>query len=520
MKFYNRIYLIACLVLATGCFSDLDPKQLGSNSTFQDNTYKTVTDFKQGLAKLYGSFVLAGQTSPGDNPDISNLDVGFGVYLRAYWNLQELTTDEAVYSWSEAGNIHPLHWQTWTASNPFIAPMYYRIMLTVSFCNDFIRASAVSTDPQVKVFHAEARFLRALAYYHALDMFGNPPFVTELDKTGTILPRQTTRAALFQYIESELDEISDQLGAPRFEYGRADQAALWMLQAKLYLNAEVYVNENHYDDCITALNKVLGAGYQLSDNYLKNFRADNNLSTEIILPFLHDAARTQTYGGMTYIISGQIGGSMSVSDFGVSKGWAQNRVTKEFVAKFPDISGATDIRAQFYTSGQNLEIEDVGNFKDGYAIKKFKNLTFAGGPAPSGGNPEFVDTDFPMFRLADAYLMYAEAVLRGGAGGSRSTALSLVNALRTRAYGNNSGNIADADLTLGFILDERARELYWEGHRRTDLIRFGQFTDGTYQWAWKGNVKDGVATEAYRNLFPIPSTDIAANPTLQQNPGY
>ena len=101
-----------------------------------------------------------------------------------------------------------------------------------------------------------------------------------------------------------------------------------------------------------------------------------------------------------------------------------------------------------------------------------------------------------------------------------ATAVNYINMLRQRAYGNNSGNITQADLTLPFLLDERGRELYWEGHRRTDLVRFGQFTNGSYVWQWKGNTMDGTQTASYRNLFPIPSQDVNANPNLVQNPGY
>ncbi|MDI6403033.1 RagB/SusD family nutrient uptake outer membrane protein, partial [Balneolaceae bacterium ANBcel3] len=108
----------------------------------------------------------------------------------------------------------------------------------------------------------------------------------------------------------------------------------------------------------------------------------------------------------------------------------------------------------------------------------------------------------------------------GGQGGDIAQAVSLVNQLRERAYGDDSGNITSNDLTLDFILDERARELYWEGHRRTDLIRYGYFTSGDYVWAWKGGVKDGSASADYRNLYPIPASDVNANPMLTQNPGY
>ena len=169
----------------------------------------------------------------------------------------------------------------------------------------------------------------------------------------------------------------------------------------------------------------------------------------------------------------------------------------------------------FFTEGQNKEIEDISSFNDGYAITKFRNVTSDGAP---GSDLTFPDTDFPMFRLGDVYLMYAEAVLRGGTGGDLGTAVGYVNTLRERAYGDNSGNIADIDLQ--FIIDERARELYWEGHRRTDLIRYEMFTTSAYLWPWKGKAAEGTATDDRYKLFPIPSSDITANPNLVQNQGY
>ena len=205
--------------------------------------------------------------------------------------------------------------------------------------------------------------------------------------------------------------------------------------------------------------------------------------------------------------------------FGVGGGWGGLRTTSALVAKFDDISGDTDSRALFWTDGQTLEINDIGQFTEGYGITKFRNRKLDGSAA-THAHPDFVDTDWPMFRLADAYLMFAEAVLRGGQGGTAGEALDYVNAIRERAYGDDTGNITSGDLTLDFILDERARELYYEGHRRTDLIRFDKFTGGAYLWPWKGKVKEGIATESFRDLFPIPAADIGANPTLEQNPGY
>jgi hypothetical protein len=124
-----------------------------------------------------------------------------------------------------------------------------------------------------------------------------------------------------------------------------------------------------------------------------------------------------------------------------------------------------------------------------------------------------------MFRLGEAYLIYAEAAVRGG-GGDLTQALTYVNALRQRAFGNTSGNITAAQLNAQFILDERGRELLWEAHRRTDLVRFGLFTGGTYIWSWKGGTAAGASTDAHLNIFPIPATELVANPKLKQNPGY
>ncbi len=202
--------------------------------------------------------------------------------------------------------------------------MYTRIMLAVTYANEFIRASSKSSDAEVQTFAAEARFLRALAYYHALDLFGNISFVTEADLPGAFFPKQINRSDLFNYIEGELTAIETLLGEPKFEYGRADKAALWMLQAKLYMNAEVYIHSAKYTECLTALNKVIGsAKYSLPTNYVQNFRADNDTSPEMIFAFNYDAKRSQSYGGMDYVIHGSVCGSMQPGDFGVSSGWSQ-----------------------------------------------------------------------------------------------------------------------------------------------------------------------------------------------------
>jgi hypothetical protein len=528
-QYINKWILAGCMgvsIMVASCTKDLD--RLPFYDETSASVYNDFANYKAILAKLYAGYAISGQQGPAGKPDLTGIDEGFSNYIRQYWQAQELTTDEAIIAWND-GTLPDLHRMTWTSGNEFVKAIYDRIFYEVAVCNEFIREttdnklgtrSISGADlEEAKHYRAEARFLRALAYYHALDLFGNVPFATEGDPvSASFLPRQISRADLYAYVESELLAIETELvDARQNEYGRADKAAAWTLLAKLYLNAEVYTGQAKYTEAITYCNKVIGAGYALSDEYRKLFLTDNNTSPELIFPITFDGLRTKTFGGMTYLVHAPVGGSMNAASFGINGGWAGIRTTKAFVSLFPDISGNTDKRAMFYTSGQNLEINDMFTFTDGYAIGKFKNVSSTGvhGSDQTGDYP---DTDFPMFRLADVYLMYAEAVLRGGTGGDAGTALQYVNQLRRRAYGNNSGDLAQ--LTLNGILDERGRELFWEGHRRTDLIRFGRFTGADYIWPWKGNVKEGRAVEDYRALFPIPSADRTANPNLAQNTGY
>ncbi|MEO6130882.1 MAG: RagB/SusD family nutrient uptake outer membrane protein, partial [Saprospiraceae bacterium] len=614
-----------------------------------------------------------------------------------------------------------------TSGDGFIFAFYSRLYYQIVICNEYLREttdaklSARGVDAVVMElvhgYRAEVRFLRALSYGHALDMFRNVPFVTEVDAVGSFFPNQIQAADLFAYVESELLAIENEIAPARTnEYGRADQGAVWTLLAKLYLNSEVYVGTPRYTDCVTYCNKVINAGYTLEPKYQDLFLADNNKSNEIIFPVTFDGRYTRTYGGTTFLVFAAIGGSMNPAESGVSGAWGGLRTTREFVAKFPEdiggiivvpnegnsasypklyvpgayqgwvgtntqtslasiannkifeghvyfptdnspffftkvpsssfalrlgdngadgtlesngdtirvptaglyainvnlnnntytlekqtwsifgdavpsgsdvdltynasknamevavdlkdgnfifranhdgavnlgdngadalleqggapihvkngsylirlyigkpdytyeiLSTSFDTRGLFYTDGQNIDINDITLFTDGYAIRKFRNITSTGQP---GSNKDFPDTDFPMFRLADVLLMGSEALVRGN--GDRGLALDYFNRVRHRAYGGSGGGISDADLTLQMLIDERARELYWECHRRTDLIRFGQFSQTDYLWAWKGGVKEGKSVESFRDVFPIPASDLGANPNLMQNPGY
>ena len=513
---YRIIYIVMTLAMASltfvSCVNDLDTVPLDEDLLTADKLNDDAS-YKGMLAKCYAALVVGGQKGVDADPDISSIDGGFSSYLRQLWNHQELTTDEAICAWND-GNLRDLHDMDWTPSNEFVTAMYYRITLEVAYCNNLIKLT--NEQDQFKAYNTEARFLRALSYWHMLDMFGTGPFVTDTDPVGSFFfPEQATGQQLFDYIESELLAIENELPDPGTnEYGRADKAAAWMLLSKLYLNAETYIGTEKYTECITYTKKIIGGGYSLEPNYQNLFLADNYKRTnEIIFPVVCDGEHTQTWGGMTFIIHSTIGGDMPAAESGVDGGWGGNRTTKSFVNLFEDITGETDSRALFWEEGQNLEIGDIFNFRDGYALRKFKNITSDGAV---GSNLSHPDTDFPMFRYADALLMYAEAVVRGGTGGDMATAVGYINEIRERAYGDDSGDITQNELDLDFILDERGRELYWECHRRTDLRRFGKLSGPSYIWPWKGAVAAGTSVDAKYDLFPIPNSDINANPNLKQ----
>lgn len=711
-------------LIGNACVNDLNTVPIDKDVTTANVVFDNPESYLQVLAKLYAGLAVTGQQGPAGQADIEGIDEGFGQYLRMYWYHQELTTDEAVIGWNDQ-TIKDFHAQAWSADDGFVFALYSRIFYQVALCNEYIRETTDSKlaergvdatlAAQIKGYRAEARFLRALSYWHALDLFRNVPFVTEKDAVAKFFPNQILAPDLFKYIESELLEIQNDIAPARTnQYGRADQGAVWALLSKLYLNAEVYTGTPKYTECVEYCTKIINAGYTLEPVYQNLFLADNQKSNEIIFPVCFDGVHTRTWGGMTFIIRAGIGGSMNPVESGVVSGWGGSRTTKQFTEKFPvtsdkvvdpnegntaqytklyvpgayqgwngtntntslssvkndkiyegnvyfptdnspffftkvpsstfalrigdnggdgtlesngdtiragvaglyfikvnlnnntytmehrtwgiigdatnninqnmtwnpttqamevnvdlkagqfkfianndntinlgdnlgnailtqdganiNIGGGSflirlfidkpdytyeikltsfDRRGLFYTTGQNIDIHDLTLFTDGYAIRKFKNVTSDGKP---GSDTDFPDTDFPMFRLGDVLLMASEAILRGG--GDRGLALDYFNQVRTRAYQSTGGDIADADLNLQAILDERARELYWECHRRTDLVRFGQYSQTDYLWAWKGGVIEGRSVESYRDVFPLPTSDIGANPNLVQNPGY
>jgi hypothetical protein len=523
MKNFKKCLL---MIFITGCLVSCEKNlnRVRPNSTTDATAFTSLTGYTEALAKVYGAFATTGSSGPGSG-DIAGIDAGTSDFLRLYWNAEELPSDEGLCVWNDPG-VPDFHNSSWTSSNVILLGLYDRSLYQITVANQFINESTDANlasrgitgndATTVRYYRAEARFLRAYQYWVLMDMFGNPPFVTENTPIGKVLPPQISRSALFTYVESELKAIDPLLVKPKANaYGRADEAADWALLARMYLNASVYTGTDHSTDAITYANKVIGAGYTLMPVYANLFKADNDTNNpEVIFPIQYDGVQTQNYGGTTFIINSSLPTSIA-AQYGVpSGGWAGNHSLQTLPQIFGDYSGASDNRAMFYTTGNTENTTDETTFTKGFTVVKFSNLTSTGQLLPQAGGV-FASTDFPLFRLGEIYLIYAEAVLRNGAGGTQAQALAYFNALRTRAKAAPVASIALSD-----IINERAKEMYWEATRRTDLIRFGMFTGGSYLWPFKGGVLNGTAIADFRALYPLPATDVTVNTNLKQNPGY
>jgi hypothetical protein len=523
MKLF-KIFTATAILLATLSSCKKDLNLTPTNDLTSDVVYSTPAGYKQVLAKVYASFATTSGLG-SDKSDLGGIDAGTSDFIRLYWNAQELPTDEGLCVWNDPG-VYDLNYLTFTSDNIILRGLYTRSLYQITVANEFLRESTpeklasrniTGTDAtDIAAYRAEARFLRAYQYWVLMDLFGNPPILTEENTIGIVSPKQIKRADLFKYVESELLAIEPAL-LTLPEYGRVSKGAADMLLSRLYLNAVVYTGTAKNTEAITYASKVIAGNYSLHTAYKNLFLADNNTGNpETILAINYDGNNTQNYGGTTFIINASINGDMNPSSFGVPNGgWGGIHASSTLPAMFTGTAVTNDKRYMF--TGDKAANDDIGVFTDGLRVTKFRNVNQAGVTAPST-NGTYSSVDFPLFRLPEAYLNYAEAVLRGGTGGTITDAITYVNRLRRRAYGDDSGNVSS--LTLDNILTEKAKEFYWEGYRRTDLIRFGKFTDGSYLWPFKGGVKAGRAIDATRSIYPLPSADVIANTNLTQNPGY
>lgn len=521
-------FIFLFVAVLTSCTDDLNITPKDNQTILSEDLFKDETSYKRVLGGIYANLALTGTDGAGSS-NLKNIDAGTSQFGRILLYVQTLSADQMIWSYENDPGTREIQRNIWTAQNPVLLGMFSRAHLSIALANNFLRETtdevldsrgvSDATRTDIVAYRAEAKLMRAMAYYYMMDIFGKANFADETTPINS-QPEVYERAQLFTFIEAELKAIDDDLIASRQnEYGRADKSVAYMILAKMYLNAEVYISENKYADCITYCEKIIGGGYSLATNYLHNFMADNNTNSatnEVIFPIISDGVTTQNYGPTTVIINGAVGSlEINGAEVGVGDaGWGGAlRVRKQFAELF-DGSFSNDTRNTIIKGERSIDIDDIANKDSGYVIQKYSNATSDG---DFGVDKTFVDTDFPLFRLADVYLMYAEAHKRGG-GGNLSTAVDYVNELRTRA--NNANMITSGDLTLDFILDERARELHWEAHRRQDLIRYNRFTGGNYNWAWKGNGSNGIAIPAHFNVYPIPNGSRAANPNLTQNPGY
>lgn len=532
---YAALMACACGLTITSCTGDLDVTPINPQQT-------QVANDDALFNKLYATFSLTGQQGNAGKPDIpSNVmeNEGFTQYYRMQWYLNEFTSDEAAWTWSGNDNLQGLMYNKYTANEGFALGLYYRLYFDITLCNSYI--NDIGKDPQRL---AEARFIRTYNYASVLDIFGAGPFCTKVSSDNAAY---YNRQQLFDYVESELLDIEDKMADPgRNTYGRADKVAVWLLLSRLYLNAEVYTGHERNGDAMIYANKVLNNGYyhlnfdgatnpitgEKYSAYQMLFLADNNSNGaqyEAILPVLQDGITTRTDGGTQLLIQASYDNKNDNMETDVPSGTNRNwgkclqikgKLVDQFFkgAKAPETgsiatmtAAANDDRALFYSKGYKQYITEVDQLDNGFASVKFRNVRSDGARTSA---IDYVDTDLPLMRMAEAYLTYAEASVRKF--GPNSDADSKLKELRDRAHAALLKNA-----TLDDICAEWAREFWFEGRRRMDLIRFNKFAgQSDYKWEFMGGEVKGTSFPSFRKVFAIPQADLSNNPNLKQNEGY
>lgn len=570
----KHIYIGLFAVLAVfglqGCVQDLKVESIDPNTS-------STIEAKNLFMKIYSTLALTGQKGPDGIGDVAGVDEGTSSFYRMIHELQEFPADQIYWIWPDVA-VDDIRKMTWTASNSLLKGLYSRLYFDITLCNLYLDDYA---DIATKEELAEVRFIRALNYYYLLDMFGNVPHVLHAGLAD--LPEQIMRPDLYNWLKTELVEEIEPNLAPagqRMSYYRIDQAAAWLLLSRLCLNAEVYGKDRNgvqqiadlkkeYTDAAFYANQVITSSYTLASKYAYLFMGDNDglsavndAKNEIILPIAQDGIETRSWGGALYLIASCNTGGMPPT--GSTENWKCIRSRAQLVGLFSDkfqspvadaitteaaakkaygeffgtakeiTAAAKDDRALFcnYSSdGTNTyccqfwKTNKGDEFLSGWGITKFTNLM--ADPARIASDTQHPDMDLPFMRAAEAYLNYAEAVLRGGEQ-CGMTVDDAVNEVRKRANAEpkTGWNLTDTPLKGLNILDERGREFYCEGMRRSDLIRFGYFTgsvsESGYRWEYKGGELLGIkaAPEKFRTLYPLPLSEVTANGNLEQNPGY
>lgn len=522
---------------STSCLNDLDKEPISPKIDLNVNN--------DGLLnKCYANFGINGNGSGDDSdsdPDVKGFnDNGMTGLVRAMFNMNELPTDEATCSWGDG--LQELNSAKFDPSHPWVKLYYTRLTLGITFCNQYLEVAG-GEDKQKT---AECRFLRAMQYYLLMDAYGNVGFSTTLEK-----PHRMERAELYKWLVEELNAIERDLAEPRVktgsdaDYGRVDKAACWLLLSRLYLNAEVYTGNAEWQKAKDYAKKVMESPYDINTTsagrwsaYQLVFMADNDrtaASKEILFPIVNISGKTRSYGNSLFLIAACFDPAMHAnpddatgSNGLVGQQWIglHPRVTllKKFfpstsapeVPSYEMTSQAGDDRAIFWGQGRSYEIENITKSAEGYGVCKFLNYN---SDNSTNTDPAFADMDWPFMRAAEAYLNYAEADARLNGGKTSQEGTRILNKLRERA--NASTRAESSSYSLNEICDEWAREFYFEGMRRTTLVRFNLFGGNTgYNWDWKGGESAGKNFEAFKNIYPIPLTQLQSNTNLKQNPGY
>lgn len=530
-------------MLFTACIGDLDTLPLNPSDSTSETVYGAdESGYIAGLTKLYFNFVS------NETTDLQVSDAGASELVRAFWTVQEVTSDAGKCAWENDAWVRAMNTNTWSdADNDATYAVYVRTLQGIAYTNEYLRQTAsdrlsdrgVSSELAAKIqgFRAEARFLRAYFYWMALDVFGDVPFTTENSPFGGgVNPKQASRKDVFDYCISELTALAaddSPMPAARSNYPRADKGAVLGLLARMYLNAEVYTGTPMWQEAKDACEDIFTMGYSLCPEYADLFRGDNGENpealNEVLFGISYDAEQTQSYGGTSYLTLAAIAAtdvSSTQMINGVNNGWGGIRVPYEYVEKYFNVrnadysAGTYDVNDKrgrmFYIKGRSESMDGaLYVFLNGWSCLKFNNIPHnmdQDSYLETAASKAYSDIDFPMIRLGEIYLIYAEACMNLG---QANTALPKVQELAARA-----GVTAPTSITQEWLIEERARELMWEGHRRTDLIRYGKFTSSSFLWTYKGGSFSGQGFDDHMKIFAIPASELASNPELHQNPGY
>lgn len=559
MKNLFKIFVVALVSFSVcSCLQDLNTVPLDETVSAADDAYANPDSYMAGLAYInaYYNFVSAGD--PGSS-DLDFDDAGQSELIRQWTNLNELSVDSFKCTWGD-DYVTDIQYDKWTtADNAALVAVYTRCMKGVTLVNEYL----AQTDPElvasrgqesllatVNQYRAEARFHRAMFYWMLMDCYGNPPFATYENISEGTTPKQLGRKGLYEWLVTELEELAASDDMPEFgevPYPRATKGAVQALLAEIYLNAAVYTateteaGEPQWQKAKDAAKAAAEMGYSLEPAYENLWKQDNTTNgaaeREFIFAIDYDKDHAQSWGGTTTLASAfmsadvnqRLADLLGVGGAGIiPENWNGYHVSNEYVQYFNlneiDWSGkgfgynreTSDKRAFFINEG--VKEFDKADVSSGWRCWKFSGLYTDGHVNDATvDNYKFSSMDYPIFRLAEMYLIYAEADARlNGGKVVDSQAIEWVKALRDRA-----GVDMPEDIDLDFLLDERARELMLEGHRRTDLIRYGYFTSMQFPWPYKAGVKNGKATiPSYMQVYPIILSDRTANLSLEQNPGY